>query len=286
MRATGTSLPEAASLYSGKLKPEATFAPRAYPLPKSLPSPNEKREPERHLADRSDPRNDAVLQRGVSIGLVLAVLITIGTGLLSWRDARLAVFLVLFCIGFWLFAMLAVKREIRSSAWALRQLNQVNAELKQRTATLQAEIEERKRTSEAHERLAAVVESLDDGIISKTLDGTITGWNRGAEKVFGYSAEMIGQPMLRLLPTERVDEEASILARIGRGESVDHLETIRVRKDGTSIDVSVTISPIRDRQGQIVGAAEIARDIRQRKRVEKELRESLATSEIAATLTS
>ena len=234
------------------------------------------------MADRSDPRNEAVRQRVVSTGFALAVLITIVTGLLSWRDTRIAVFFVVFCIGFRLFAMLAVKREIRSSARALRQLNAANAELKHRTAALQAEIEERKRTSEARERLAAVIESSDDGIISKTLDGTITGWNRGAEKVFGYSAaEMIGQSMLRLLPAERVDEEASILARIGRGESVDHFETVRVRKDGTAIDVSVTISPIRDRQGQIVGAAKIARDISQRKRVENALRESLATSEIA-----
>ena len=115
---------------------------------------------------------------------------------------------------------------------------------------------------EIREWLAAIVDSSDDAIISKTLDGTISAWNRGAEKVFGYSAaEIVNKPMLVLLPPERLDEESDILARIKRGERVDHFETVRVRKDGTHIDVSVTISPIRDRRGVIVGASKIAREL-------------------------
>src|ERR1700730_12932279 len=114
----------------------------------------------------------------------------------------------------------------------------------------------RRKTEEIRERLAAVVESSDDAIISKTLDGTITAWNHGAQKVFGYSAtEAIGQSMRLLIPPERDSEESDILARIGRGESVEHIEPIRVRKDGKRIDVSATISPIKDSSGSIVGAS-------------------------------
>ena len=115
-------------------------------------------------------------------------------------------------------------------------------------------------------RLAAIVESSDDAIISKTPDGVITSWNRGAEKTFGYSAqEAIGQPMLMLFPRDRTGEEMGILARIGRGESIDHFETVRVRKDGKRIDVSLVISPIKDSQGRVVGVSQIARDITERK---------------------
>jgi len=131
------------------------------------------------------------------------------------------------------------------------------------------DVTERKHAEEIRERLAAVVDSSDDAIISKTLDGTIVAWNRGAEKVFGYpAAEAVGKPMLMLMPAERVQEESDILARIGRGESVEHFETVRVRKDGTRIDISATISPIRDSRGAIVGASKIARDITERKTAE------------------
>jgi PAS domain S-box-containing protein len=147
---------------------------------------------------------------------------------------------------------------------------------------IRADISERKRTEEGRERLAAVVESSDDAIIGKTLEGTITAWNRGAEKVFGYSAaEAVGQPMLMLLPSERANEEPEILARISRGESVEHFETVRVRKDGRKINISATISPIRDSSGAIVGASKIARDITASKRAEQAVKESLATSEAA-----
>jgi PAS domain S-box-containing protein len=120
--------------------------------------------------------------------------------------------------------------------------------------------------------LAAVVDSSDDAIISKDLNGTITSWNRGAEMVFGYSAsEAIGKPMLMLIPPERVDEESHILGCIRRGEGVDHFETVRVRKDGRTIDISATISPIKDSSGAIVGASKIARDITGRKQTEARL---------------
>jgi PAS domain S-box-containing protein len=137
---------------------------------------------------------------------------------------------------------------------------------------IRADVTERKRAEEARERLAALVDSSDDAIISKTLDGTIKTWNRGAERVFGYSsAEMAGKPMLLLIPPDRVNEESEILARIRRGESVEHFETVRVRKDGKKIDISATISPIKDSSGAIVGASKIARDITERKQTEDRL---------------
>ena len=139
---------------------------------------------------------------------------------------------------------------------------------------IRADITQRKLTEEMRARLAAVVESSDDAIISKDLKGTINAWNRGAEKIFGYTAaEAVGKPMLMLFPPELAAEEFGILARIGRGESVEHYETVRIRKDGTRIDVSVTISPIRDSSGAIVGASKIARDISENKRAEESLRE-------------
>jgi PAS domain S-box-containing protein len=137
---------------------------------------------------------------------------------------------------------------------------------------IRVDITERKRAEEVRERLAAVVESSDDAIIGKTMDGTITSWNRGAEKVFGYSSsEAVGKPIQMLVPPERANEEPDILARIGRGESVDHFETVRVRKDGKGIEVSVTISPIRDSSGAIVGVSKVAHDISERKRAEQRL---------------
>ena len=126
----------------------------------------------------------------------------------------------------------------------------------------------------ARERLAAIVDSSDDAIISKDLNGTINAWNRGAEKIFGYTAaEVLGKPMLILFPPDRRDEESEILERIRRGESVKHFETVRVRKDGTKIDISATISPIKDGWGVIVGASKIARDITERKRASAVLTE-------------
>jgi len=139
---------------------------------------------------------------------------------------------------------------------------------------IRADITERKRAEEAQVRLAAIVCSSDDAIIGKTLQGIITSWNRGAEKIFGYpEAEVLGRPLLLLIPPERAGEEPDILARIACGESVEHFETVRVRKDGQRIDISVTISPVRDNEGRIVGVSKVARDITERKQIEVALRE-------------
>ena len=124
-------------------------------------------------------------------------------------------------------------------------------------------------------QLASIVESSDDAIVSKDLDGIITTWNRGAERLFGYSAEeAVGQPILLLIPPDRVDEEPGILARIRDGERIDHYETVRRRKDGSMIDISLTVSPMRDSKGRIVGASKIARDITERKVAEAKLRQT------------
>jgi PAS domain S-box-containing protein len=146
----------------------------------------------------------------------------------------------------------------------------LDADGKPRSYTaIRTDITERKRAEEVRERLAAIVDSTDDAIISKDLNGIINAWNRGAEKIFGYSAsQAVGKPMLMLFPKDRVNDEADILARIRRGESVEHFETVRVRQDGVAIDVSVTISPIRDGSSVIVGASTIARDITDRKQSE------------------
>jgi PAS domain S-box-containing protein len=143
----------------------------------------------------------------------------------------------------------------------------------QQYVAIRTDITECKRVEEMRGRLAAVVESSDDAIISKTLDGTVTAWNSGAEKLFGYSsAEALGKSLDRLLPPERANEESDILARIARGEHVNHFETVRVRKDGKRVDISATISPLKDSSGAIVGVANIARDITQRKAAEVEIR--------------
>jgi PAS domain S-box-containing protein len=143
------------------------------------------------------------------------------------------------------------------------------------------DITARKRADEATARLAAIVSSSDDAVISKDLHGIIMTWNAGAERMFGYTAEeVIGRPVTILMPPERVDEEPGILARIRNGEKIDHYETIRRRKDGTLLDISLTISPIKDAEGRIIGASKIARDITARKRAEE------ATARLAAIVSS
>jgi PAS domain S-box-containing protein len=121
--------------------------------------------------------------------------------------------------------------------------------------------------------LAAIVEASDDAIISKTLDGVVRSWNRGAERLFGYTAdEAVGRPINLIIPPERQDEERSILERLRRGERVEHFETVRVAKDGRRIDISLTVSPLFDEDGQVTGASKIARDITERKQSEMMLR--------------
>jgi PAS domain S-box-containing protein len=134
------------------------------------------------------------------------------------------------------------------------------------------DISERKAAEKALLHYAVLVESSEDAIIGKTLGGNISSWNQGAEHIFGYSREeVIGKPIAILIPADRQDEEPEILAKIKRGESVDHYETVRRRKDGRLIDISVTVSPIRDHRGQIIGASKVARDITERKRLETEI---------------
>jgi PAS domain S-box-containing protein len=123
--------------------------------------------------------------------------------------------------------------------------------------------------------LASIVDSSDDAIVSKTLEGVITSWNGGAERLFGYTAqEAIGQPITIIIPLDRLDEERRILARLRQGQPIEHFDTVRVRKDGTKVDISLSISPVRDAAGKIIGASKIARDITGRKRIERELSES------------
>ena len=117
--------------------------------------------------------------------------------------------------------------------------------------------------------MAAVVESSDDAIITKSLSGVITSWNRGAEQIFGYKpGEIVGKSVTILIPADHPDEEPEILDRIRRGERIHHYETIRIRKDGIPLNISLTVSPVRDSGGKIVGASKIARDITDRKRAE------------------
>jgi PAS domain S-box-containing protein len=137
---------------------------------------------------------------------------------------------------------------------------------------------------ERQAKLAAIVESSDDAIISKDLNGIITTWNTGAERIFGYAArEVIGQSVTILVPPDRVDEVRGILERIRRGERVHHFETVRRRKDGTLLDISLSVSPIIDESGNVVGASKVARDISERKRAEDALREKDDALEMART---
>ena len=136
------------------------------------------------------------------------------------------------------------------------------------------DVTERKRAEQSLLQVAAIVENSDDAIISKTLDGVILSWNPGAERLYGYTAaEAIGQPVTMLIPSDRPDEEPHILEQIRSGQRVDHYETVRVRKDGTIIDVSLTVSPVRDATGRIIGASKIARDITARRHSAEQLRE-------------
>jgi len=137
-----------------------------------------------------------------------------------------------------------------------------------RDITKRREIEVALRDSEQRLRwLASIVDSSDDAIVSKNLDGVITSWNSSAERVFGYSAsDAIGQPITLVIPQDRQSEEREILTRIRRGERIDHFETVRQRKDGSLIVVSLTVSPVKDADGNIVGASKIARDISEQKR--------------------
>ena len=150
------------------------------------------------------------------------------------------------------------------------------------------DIDDQKRAEEAMSRLAAIVESSEDAIYSMDLNGQIKSWNRGAEKMYGYSVgEMIGQSVSRLTPSDRLHENADILELLRRGESIEHIETIRLRKDGTTVEVSMAISPVRNAAGEIAGASTIARDISERNRATEALRKTeklAATGRLAGTM--
>ncbi len=144
-----------------------------------------------------------------------------------------------------------------------------------------ADVTERQQAEEIRNRLGTVVESSDDAIVAKTLDGTVTAWNKGAERIFGYTAEeMIGRPIDTLIPPERRDEETTILGQLRKGERIEHYETIRVCKDGRCLDVSLTVSPIKDSSGKIIGASKIARDITESRRAREAIKSSLAEKEV------
>ncbi|MEZ2221774.1 PAS domain S-box protein [Rhizobium sp. RCC_161_2] len=133
------------------------------------------------------------------------------------------------------------------------------------------DLTDRASVEEAAQRFAAIVESSDDAILAKDLNGKIVSWNRGAERLYGYTAhEAIGQPVLMLIPLDRQNEEPELLARIRRGERIDHYETIRRRKDGSLVEISLSVSPIKNREGRVIGVSKIARDITERRRAEEQ----------------
>ncbi|HEY9282981.1 MAG TPA: PAS domain S-box protein, partial [Pyrinomonadaceae bacterium] len=173
-----------------------------------------------------------------------------------------------------------VEYRIRSAAGGYRHVSVrgvpivgADGRLKEWVGTLTDDTD-RKRAESELRRAAAIIENSDDAIISKNLEGVIISWNKAAERIYGYtSEEAVGRPVTMLIPADRPDEEPHILERIRRGERIDHYETVRVTKDGRLIDVSLTVSPVRDAAGRITGASKIARDITARRRVELELRE-------------
>jgi PAS domain S-box-containing protein len=167
-------------------------------------------------------------------------------------------------------------------SWHVMRATRFESDKGVRVVAAHEDISERRQVEETRSRVAAIVESSDDAIIGKSLEGIIQSWNSGAERLYGYSAEeAVGQSIAILLPPDRPDEVAGILERLALGEFVDQLETERVRKDGTRVPVSLKISPIRGATGEIVGAATIARDMSVRKRAEQVLREAKEAAEEA-----
>ena len=144
------------------------------------------------------------------------------------------------------------------------------------------DVTERRRVGQVQSRLAAIVDSSEDAIVSKTLEGVVLSWNAAAERLFGYTAsEMVGRPITLIFPTDRLSEEVDFLGKLAKGERIENYDTIRVRKDGTPIDVSVTLSPIRDGSGRIVAVSKIARDVTARKRAEQDRAELLRREQAA-----
>lgn len=165
-------------------------------------------------------------------------------------------------------------QEIESARSELEiKVRERTADLTRANQQLQAEIDLHKQAEERLARLAAIVESSDDAILGKTLDGTVVSWNQGAARMYGYpSDEIVGRPISVLVPQERQDELSHFFKKIAQGEHIERYETVRIRKDGTRLEVSITVSPIKDTSGNIVGASTIARDITNQKKAEETLR--------------
>ncbi|HYY70742.1 MAG TPA: PAS domain S-box protein [Terriglobales bacterium] len=162
------------------------------------------------------------------------------------------------------------------------------AQLQQRALALEDEIARRREAQQAASKLAAIVESSEDAIVSKDLNGIVSSWNASAERIFGYKAEeIIGKPITLIIPPELHSEEEMILSRIRAGERIEHFETVRVTKSGKRIDVSLTISPVKDADGRVIGGAKVARDVTERKRTEEALRRAeklAATGQVAGSI--
>ncbi|MGA7514337.1 MAG: PAS domain S-box protein, partial [Candidatus Sulfotelmatobacter sp.] len=162
--------------------------------------------------------------------------------------------------------VLSAIRDISDRKRIAEELRRVNEELHQRTA---------EQLGEYRARLASIIDSSEDAILSKGLDGTITSWNRGAERIYGYAPEeIVGKHISLLIPADRPEEVPEILRKIARGERIDHHESVRVTKDGRRLDVSLAVSPLRDTAGEVVGASVIARDITAQRRSEGQLRQA------------
>jgi len=235
------------------------------------------------LTDIATKRIDDAQRRLLYVTLAGLVLIAIANGFVSWLINRKLLAPIV--------RLERATREIGSGNWKFKldaggddelgrlavSFNSMAGRIEAQATALQSahdelEVRVRERTAELAQ-MAAIVQSSDDAIMGKTLDGVVTSWNSGAERMFGYSArEVLGRPMATIFPPDRLDEEAQIIARLAREESVDHYETVLVRKNGKPINVAVTISPIRDGSGRIVGASKIARDITERKQAEEALR--------------
>jgi PAS domain S-box-containing protein len=168
-----------------------------------------------------------------------------------------------------------ISSDAKQVDWMISQLKQSRVAERRMNDQLHRELEKRKESDYARERLAAIVDSSDDAIISKDLNGFIMSWNAAAERLFGYTAEeIIGKHITILFPPDRYGEEADILARIRRGESLSHHQTIRLHKNGKPIEISLSTSPIKDSEGNIVGASKIARDISEYKQAERAIKEA------------
>lgn len=221
------------------------------------------REEERVLVTRTRQENSTNLKAQA----IFACAILLTLGLLFWAVRLLQEY--------------AAKRDqaeqqLQQKVREIESLNQdLEERVEERTAELQQSNLELERSNEANRLLASVVESSDDAIVANSTDGIIESWNAGAERLYGYKAEeMVSRDIRELLPPDRPEEETEILARLRRGEQSEHFETVRLRKGGTPVEVSLTISPIRNEFGQIVGASHISRDITQQKRTEEAMRQA------------